>query len=236
MDVGWFLKERTKFIRQYHAVAITPFETIKSQIENGEAPYEPPYSEDGEPPFQVEWSDADTSVQVVGRACVTMLSESVKLYFQTWEELLSVKRQPALAAIFKKQGFAAGYKECFRQQAELNWDECPADLSIIEQIVLARNIAAHHNGHLGSMSVRYPREVREKLESPLFLHDYEKRALDEDQKSVFTFLGSELVVTKETLDEAVQHVELLVDWMEPKLQEIRWRPRRRGSKSGGGGG
>jgi hypothetical protein len=232
MDVDWFLKQRTKFIRQYYAMAITPFETIKSQIENREEPYEPPYSEDGEPPFQVEWSDADTSVQVVGRTCVTMLSESVKLYFQTWEELLGVKCQPALAPSFKKQGFVAGYKECFRQVADLNWDECPADLSIIEEIALARNVAAHHNGYLGNMSVHYPKEVREKLENPLFLHDYEKRALDEDQKSVFTFLGSELVIARETLDEAVRHVELLVDWMEPKLQEVRWRPPRREQADG----
>jgi hypothetical protein len=57
MDVDWFLKERTKFIRQYYAVAIIPFETIRSQIENGVEPYEPPYSEDGEPPFQVELAE-----------------------------------------------------------------------------------------------------------------------------------------------------------------------------------
>jgi hypothetical protein len=208
MDVGYFLKERTKFIREYYAVAVMPFENIKSKIESGEQPWEPPYSEDGEPPFQVEWSDADTSVQVVGCTCVTMLSESMKLYFQTWEELLGVKCQRALAPLFKMQGFLAGYKECFREEAELNWDECPADLSIVEQIVLARNVAAHHNGHLGSMSVRYPREVREKLKSPLFLHDYEKIALDEDQKSVFTFLRSELIITKATLDEALLHVEI----------------------------
>jgi hypothetical protein len=190
MDVDWFLKERTKFIRQYYAAAITPFEALKSQIENGEEPYQTLYSEDGELPFQGEWSDADASVQVVGRTCVTLLSESVKLYFQTWEELFGVKCQPALAPLFKKQGFVAGYKECFRRMAELNWEECPADLSIIEQIVLARNVAAHHSGDVGTMSVPYPKKGREKLESPLFLHDYEKRALDEDQKSVFTFLGS----------------------------------------------
>ncbi len=138
MDVDWFLKERTKFIRQYYAVAITPFNAINSQIENGEEPYAPPYSEDGEPPFQVEWSDARASIQVVGRACITMLSETVKLYFQTWEELLGVRCQHALAQLFKKQGFVAGYKECFRQVAELKWDECPADLAIIEEVALAR--------------------------------------------------------------------------------------------------
>jgi hypothetical protein len=91
MDVGWFLKERTKFIRHYYAVAAEPFEAIKSKIEKGEEPYEPPYSEDGEPPFLEEWSDAETCIQVIGRTCVTMLSESLKLYFQTWEELLDLR-------------------------------------------------------------------------------------------------------------------------------------------------
>ena len=66
--------------------------------------------------------------------------------------------------------------------------------------------------------------MRANLENPLFLHDYEKRALDEDKKSVLTFLGSQLVITRETLDEAVRQVELMVDWMEPKLQEVRFRP------------
>jgi hypothetical protein len=83
-------------------------------------------------------------------------------------------------------------------------------------------MTAHHNSNTGSLSVRYPKEVRQKLESPLFLHDYEKRALDDDQRVVFTILGSELVITKNTLDEAVRHVELMVDWIEPRFQEARW--------------
>jgi hypothetical protein len=127
-----------------------------------------------------------------------------------------------LASLFKKQGFLAGYKECFQQVADLNWAECLADLSVIEQVILARNVTAHHNSNIGSLSVRYPKEVRQKLESPLFLHDHEKRAFDEDQRAVFTILGSELVITKDTLDEAVRHVELMVDWIEPKLKEVRW--------------
>lgn len=226
MDVDFFLKERTKFIREYYATAVTPFETIISKIENCEEPYVPPYSEDGEPPFLAEWSDADASIQIVGRTCVSMLSESLKMYLQTWEGLLRLRCQPALSSIFKKQGFFAGYKECFRQAAGLDWENCPADLAVIEQIILARNVSAHHNGNISSMSVRYTRIDREKFENPLFLHDHEKRALDEDQKAVFNFLGSELIITKETFYEALQQVEALVEWMEPKLQEARWRPRK----------
>jgi hypothetical protein len=39
---------------------------------------------------------------------------------------------------------------------------------------------------------------------------------------VFTILGSELVITKNTVDEAVRHVELMVDWIEPRFQAARW--------------
>ena len=65
MDVDWFLKERTKFIRQYYALAIAPFETIISQIENGEEPYQPPYSDDGEPPFQAESRSALATLRLL---------------------------------------------------------------------------------------------------------------------------------------------------------------------------
>jgi hypothetical protein len=221
MNVAYFLRERTTFVREYYTLAVSPFEEIKLKIERGDQPYEPPYSEGGEPPFQSEWSDADTSVQVVGRTCVNMLSESLKLYFQTWEKLLVLKCQADFGPLFKSRGFLAGYKECLQGAAGLNWDQCPADLSIIEQVVLARNLTAHHNGHINTLSVKYPPEMRKMLKNPLFLHDWEKGALDDDQKSVLAFLGSSLVITKETLEEAVWHVELLVDWLEPKLQEAR---------------
>jgi hypothetical protein len=116
--------------------------------------------------------------------------------------------------------------ECFRQAAGLNWEECPADLSIIEQVVLARNMSAHHNGDIGFMSVRYPKEIRLKIEKPLFLHEHEKTVIGREDEAVFTFLGSELIITQDSLAEAVRHIELLVDWMEPQLQEVRWRPKR----------
>lgn len=51
MKVGEFLKDRTGFIRRHYETAAAPFYEIMRRIEAGEEPYEPPYSEDGEPPF-----------------------------------------------------------------------------------------------------------------------------------------------------------------------------------------
>jgi len=68
MDVDYFLKVRTVFVRNYYLTAVAPFEAIKRKIENGEPPYEPACSEgDDEPPFLEEWLNAETGAQIVGR-------------------------------------------------------------------------------------------------------------------------------------------------------------------------
>jgi hypothetical protein len=222
VDVDFFFKQRAKFIRQYYTTAVSPFATIKQKIEAGEDPYAPPYSEDGEPPFLEEWIDADTGIQIVGRTCISMLSESLKVYFQTWEELFGVKCRERLPAVFKKRGFWSGYRDCFSQIAELDWSACPADLSVIEQVVEARNRSQHHDGDISTLRVRHARELLDKYPRPIFIHEHE-RNLEKEDRASFSWLGSELIINEETLDEALRHVEYLVNWLEPKLQERRWR-------------
>jgi hypothetical protein len=90
MDVLYFLKERTKFIRQYYETAAEPFREIMRKIEAEEPPFVPEYSEDGEPPFLEEWVQANTSLEILGRGCLSMLLASLKLYFQTWESELHI--------------------------------------------------------------------------------------------------------------------------------------------------
>ena len=73
MDVLFFLKERTRLIRQYYVNAASPFNEIIRKIEAGEEPFVPPYSEDGEPPFLSEWIDADELLEVSKRAVIPPL-------------------------------------------------------------------------------------------------------------------------------------------------------------------
>ena len=56
MDVLFFLKDRTRLIRQYYELAALPFAEIMSKIEAEKEPYVPPYSEDGEPPLSANGS------------------------------------------------------------------------------------------------------------------------------------------------------------------------------------
>jgi hypothetical protein len=42
MDLEFFLKSRTTFIRYFYENGVRPFNDIKMKIENGEEPYIPP--------------------------------------------------------------------------------------------------------------------------------------------------------------------------------------------------
>ncbi|HEX4785436.1 MAG TPA: hypothetical protein VH350_13925 [Candidatus Sulfotelmatobacter sp.] len=86
MDVVYFLKERTRMIRQSYATASDPFLEIIRRIDAGEEPYIPPYSEDSEPPFLTEWLEANEMLQVTGRCCLSLLSGSLQLFFKTLGE------------------------------------------------------------------------------------------------------------------------------------------------------
>jgi len=78
MDVLYFLKERTRLIREYYEHAARPFNEIIRKIEAEEEPYIPPYSEDPEPAFLSEWIEADELLDVTGRCCISMLSASLR--------------------------------------------------------------------------------------------------------------------------------------------------------------
>ena len=51
LNVGFFLKDRIEFIKQFYEAASLPFAEKKHKIEAEEEPFVPPYSEDAEPHF-----------------------------------------------------------------------------------------------------------------------------------------------------------------------------------------
>jgi len=219
MNVRFFFKRRIGFIRRFYDSAIRTFEETKRLIEEEKEPYIPPYSEDGEPPFLEEWIDADTSVQIVGRTAISMLSESLKIYFVQWDQLLGASCGSRFKDEFKK-GYWNGYRKCFAELFGVDWVQCPADAKIIEQIALARN-SSQHAGAISSLSARHPQDLRKRFPNPIFVPEHEK-SLDDDQLDSLSLLGSQLVISRDALLESIQQAELLVDWLEPQLQNMRW--------------
>jgi len=112
MDILYFLKERTRFIRYYYETAAEPFHEIKRKIKAKEEPFDdPPYSEDVEPPFLEEWIEAETALEILGRTCILLLSTSLQLYFRTWESELDTstnRKTCVLADVWRDAGGLVG--------------------------------------------------------------------------------------------------------------------------------
>lgn len=123
MDVVYFLNERTRFIRYFYDQGCAAFRQTIADIEAKRPPFEePPFDPDQdspEPPFLEEWGDADTGIQVVGMAAVSMLSDTLKLYFHALKQEWGFKPSAELKKrVFDKEGFLAGYKVCLADLLE----------------------------------------------------------------------------------------------------------------------
>jgi hypothetical protein len=164
MDVLFFLKERTNFIRHFYKCAGEPFRETIRKIDAEEEPFEPPFSVDGgdgAPPFLTEWLEADSCLEALGRSCISMLSASLQLYLREWESELGLSCRRDHKKSFSN-GFLQGYRTCFGDVLGIDWDDCPADFLILEQITLARNRAQHPDG-ITTLDVSHPLSDRRKF-------------------------------------------------------------------------
>jgi len=213
MDVRYFLGERLSFIEQLYSNSSAPFIERKRKIEAGEEPFVPPYSEDSEPPFLSEWLEADESLQVIGRTCVSMLSASLHLYFKTWEHQLGIPAAASYKAEFKK-GWLNGYKAYFQGQFGVVFEGSPCNLSLLEELVLARNRVQHPESITIQRSYYSPDDLQ-KLPSPFFIDDHEREVLAEMEEGERSWLIPPAIhVTHEKLMEAIAEVGRFAEWLE----------------------
>ena len=222
VDILAFLKDRTTFIRDFYNTASSPFRETMRKIEAGEAPFEPQLAKyDVEPPFTTEWIDANTSLEVLGRVCVSMLSAALKLYFNTWRSHLRIETQPSEKALFKN-GFLDGFKQLLGEKLSIEWSKCPADLAVIEQVILAR-IRDQHPDSITRQSVTYRREDLAKFAQPFFMSETDQKIFADPELAGNRFFSFDVHVTAETLLAAIKEIETLADWLEPRLIDHRWR-------------
>jgi hypothetical protein len=230
MDAGWFLKERTKFIRHFYDEAARPFQITMLSIENRVAPFIPPpfdpECDPAEPAFLTEWMDASIAVDLLGRSCVSILSESLKSYFETLQYRvigfsLAGSKQ-GIEGMFRKEGFVPVYKRVLGEIMQTDWSDCPASFDIIEQTVLARN-RSNHGASLTSLHVHHDAKTLEKYPRPFFASAQEVEAWD-GEAGWPDFLAPNLMIDRDTLFQAIEHVEMLSDWIESNSERyVEWR-------------
>lgn len=217
MQVLFFLKERTKFMRSYYETAGEPFREIMRKIDEDEPPFDnPPYSEDGEPAYLEEWLEAQEGLEVLGRSCNDMLSSSLQLYFKTWERELGVRWENGERKRAFRSGLLPGYKTCFGEVLDLSWDDCPANLDLIEQIVLARN-RDQHPERISTMRVDYTPKDRKKHPHLFFISEMERKEYADSAWEGISWMNPSVHFSRQTLFVAIEQVEALAEWLEERM-------------------
>lgn len=234
MEVKYFLDRRTRFIRDFYDKSVAPFLEIVRKIEAEEAPYETPpgygcdcwgeYVGTGEPAFMEEWRDAQYAIQIQGRACLSMLSASLSLYFKTWAHELCVKPPKKK----KGEGWLQAYKSALGDRAGVIWDNSPVRLDLIEQIVLARN-RDQHPENITAFDIRHSEDDIKNHPENFFINESETEMLralaggepsnGENFRWIFTPAVS---VDRDKLFSAIDAVERLCGWLEERFFEAKF--------------
>ncbi|MBY5405906.1 hypothetical protein [Rhizobium leguminosarum] len=227
MDIAYFSKLRTDFIRMYYRESHKPFNDLKAAIEAKEPPFdEPPdrYNWEGdEPPYLTEWLEAEMALNVLGYSCLSMLSNSLKLAFQNMENVFGFQPTEEERKLFK-DGFVNGYKHVLTEILNTDWSDCPADFAIIEQVVLARNITQHLVDYSGFDA--YHDEKTVKKHPRLFFVSGNKTELELEYDA--PWFSRRIEVTEADLFKAIDEVEKLIEYIMSRENKAReWRVRRR---------
>lgn len=222
MDAGYFLKDRTRLIRFFYSASAKPFLEIKHAIDNRLPPFDnPPYSEDPEPRFLDNWEDADTAAKILGLSCVSLLSDTLKLYFQTLQRVIAFSFADEKAAF--KDGFVPAYLGVLGEILNTDWSDCPADLSVIEQVVLARN-RGQHGSTLQSFDATHDGKTLERYPQPFFASEEECRSWIDRGGDANSIFMPWLEITVETLFAAIDNIEKLADWIDSRMDHAwEWR-------------
>ena len=223
MDALYFLKSRTAFIRLFYSEGSKGFSEVMRRIEDELPPFDdPPYSETGEPPYLEQWLDAHEALNVLGIACVSLLSDTLKLYFETLRtRVIGFEFENSKAEL--KGGFVPAYLRALAEILNVDWDECPADLAIVEQIVLARN-RGQHGGSLTSLLFEYDKATIDKYPRPYFVSIDESAVLSSEAGSLMSLILPTVRVTRDAWVKSVDEVEKLAGWIDERLNRAHaWR-------------
>ena len=225
MDAVYFLKLRTAFIRFFYDESAKPFHAIQRKIECEEVPYDnPPYSEDDEPAFLEQWSNSETAVALLWQTSVSLLSDTLKLYFQTLEKrVIGFGLSDHEKAIAKKQGFVAAYKAALGHILDTDWIDSGVRFDVIEQVVIARN-RSQHGSSLTSFHVAHDANALRKHPRPFFASENEVETWKERGGDPNSFFVPTLEITRDKLFSAIEESEKLADWIEGRMGKAwEWR-------------
>ncbi|WP_287308303.1 hypothetical protein [Mesorhizobium sp.] len=232
MDLSYWMRQRTDIIRLFYDKGRVPFEQLKRDIEEEVRPWEPPYfnpdTDDPEPAFLAEWTQADQTRELVGMLAVSLLADTLSLYFVELEREIGIAfvDQKERAALFKL-GKVEAYRQIIRHVMGDAFKYCPVRFDVIEQVILARNDFAHGQDFISFQTTHNQRTV-ERHPNPFFTNANE-HLVGGDMPE---WRRLTIEVSREKLMAAIDEVEKLADWVHRNDEAVwEWRARMRATKA-----
>jgi hypothetical protein len=219
MDVLYFLKDRTRFIRKFYDVAEGTFAATKRKISDSEPPFdEPPPGfnpEHGEPPFLEEYMEADDGQEFVGQSCVSFLAGSIKLFFDEMRQDLTRYHGGKLSTFgvkyAQKHGWFAANKKWFADVG-IDFEKSGADLAIVEEVAITRN-SAQHQQSITSKNISLRGKQVKRPPFPWFVHEFERHGVDPESLADLERFSWMLSITREKFVRAIDEVDRLCEYI-----------------------
>jgi len=225
MDVHFFLQSRLEFLGQLYRTSSAPYIERKRLIETGQPPYEPLYNESSDPPFLVEWLEADQSLRVLGQMFISALAASLQLYFKEslfnmWrrvrhEKIRHVRPVEEYIKTFKDKGWLCGYRTYFKEQFGIDFLQSGCDLNVLEGLVIARN-RSQHPDTITSLDVRYSEHDLQKTPDPFFVDQRELEVIGDEQFPSFIYAPT-ITAKPEHIEAVIGEAERFCTWLEKAL-------------------
>jgi hypothetical protein len=198
MDILAILRDKLDFIRDFYKTASAPFLAIKSKIENQEDPFTYDGGPTEEPPHLLAWTRADESLNILGECCLSLVQRSFKDYLMgfikdTWNEPLP-----------KGNDWFKTYNVFFRKHS-IDWEKGPVDMSLLEELNLARNTIQHWGGEHDIYRIQRTQNAKYYARFPqgLFVNEVDKQMWSRSAR----VLPARIEVTSEKLQAAIQAVD-----------------------------
>jgi hypothetical protein len=157
-------------------------------------------------------------------ACLSMLSDTLKMYLKTLQERVIRFSFGDRKAAFR-EGFVPAFLAALGEILDTDWSDCAVDRGLIEQIVLARN-RGQHGEDLTSFTVTHDKATLEKHPRPFFVGGDEICALTSEPETLSSLLMPNIEVSAGGLERAIAEVEALGDYVEARLDRVQeWRRR-----------
>ncbi len=206
MDFLYMLNRKLDFVQFFHSTAARSFLAEMEKIEKHEPPYDQFDPEDGDPPFVDEWIEFSDGLRLLGYQTLSTVSVVLQEYLAAATHQLGLGDPPKRLgrAVFER------FRDLTFEKTGLDIGSLGADMSLIEEMFLARN-RIQHIGDIGTNWVYQDEEYARKFPKA----EFAERSWIEDQVVVEgPPLTAPLQVTHEKIERAITEVRKLCEAIE----------------------